>query len=214
MASVKTSRPKRTTDIPRSRRGENEVQRTHRTMARNIDLYGNVYGRRGAPTYGQSSEQRREIVQGARAGTRTARRMSRPSLPSAGGFKGPTLTGAHTSAIFAEYIVAVVIITMGLFVRGGAQGYTQTMSNVLMRLTALTSVFFVLFLLSSSKKGGQVAVWFGLLVDLGVILTAARTQTFSTVSDIVAGKGTGVETATLTAATTATEPPRMQLADE
>lgn len=143
---------------------------------------------------------------------RTRTRTRKP--PSAGGFKGPSLSGPHTSAIFAEYIAAVVIITLGIFVKGGAQGYSQVMSNVMMRLTALTAVFFVLFLLAGSKRGGQAAVWFGLLIDLAAILTAARSQTFSTTADIIAGKGTGVETATLTASTTETEPQRVQLPDE
>lgn len=144
--------------------------------------------------------------------TRTRTRSRR--LPSAGGFKGPSLSGAHTSSIFAEYIVAVVIISLGIFVRGGAQGYTVVISNVMMRLTALTAVFFVLFLMAGSKRGGQAAMWFGLLVDLAIVLQAARSQTFSTTADIIAGKGTGVDSTTLASSTTATEPTRVQLPDE
>jgi hypothetical protein len=53
-------------------------------------------------------------------------------------------------------------------------------------------VFFVLFLMQGSKRGGQLAIWLGLLIDLGVIFTAAREQLFTTTANIISGKGTGV----------------------
>jgi hypothetical protein len=88
------------------------------------------------------------------------------------------------------------------------------MSKVMMRLTALTAVFFVLFLMTGSKRGGQVAIWFGLLVDLGVIFTAARGQTFTSISDMISGKGTGVSLASATNALDAPHPEQMKLPDE
>lgn len=195
----------------------NELQKrqsraTQRRAAVKGALEGSEAGPEGAAIGAATAARKTRTSSTTSAPTRTRTRARK--LPSAGGFKGPSLTGPHTSAIFAEYIAAVVIISLGIFVKGGAQGYSVVMSNVMMRLTALTAVFFVLFLMAGSKKGGQAAVWFGLLVDLGVVFSAARTQTFSTMADIISGKGTGVDTTTLTSSTTEAEPQRIQLPDE
>jgi hypothetical protein len=97
--------------------------------------------------------------------------------------------GSHSGILFAEYIGGAVVISLELFTQGANRGYTASMSRVMIRLTALTAVFFVLFLMQGSRRGGQAAVWFGLIVDMGIVFTAGRGQTLSTTADIVSGKG-------------------------
>lgn len=124
------------------------------------------------------------------------------------------LEGPASGALFAEYFAGAFIISMELFTKSATAGYTTTMSRILIRLTALTSLFFVLFLMTGSKRGGQFAIWFGLLVDLGIVFTAARGQSFTTLADEISGKGTGI---TLDAATSALKvplPEQTQLPDE
>jgi hypothetical protein len=125
----------------------------------------------------------------ARASSSSSRARTRGSSRS----RGPgisKLSGPATGALFAEYFAGALIITFQLFTDTPSRGYLPTMSKVMMRLTALTAVFFVLFLMQGSRRGAQFAIWFGLLVDLGVIFTAARSQTFTTISDIIGNKGT------------------------
>jgi hypothetical protein len=77
----------------------------------------------------------------------------------------------------------------------------------MVRLTALTAVFFVLLLIAGSPNSGKAAAWFGALVDLGIVFTATRESMFSTLADVVQGVPTGADQATLTAAIKVTEPP-------
>ncbi len=101
--------------------------------------------------------------------------------------------GPHTGALFAEYFAAALIIVLALFTETATKGYSATISKVMLRLTALTMVFFVLFLMQGSKRGAQAAIYLGLLIDLGVIYSAAQEQLFSTTAAEVTGKGTGVQ---------------------
>jgi hypothetical protein len=158
----------------------------------------------------QRAGQRRAVVKGAATGIKTgpagaargaAKGAAKTRKSSAGararGYAGKRskafamgkVEGAQSGALLAEYLGGAVIISLELFTQGASRGYVSSMARVMIRLTALTAVFFVLFLMQGSRRGGQFAVWFGLLVDLGIILTAARGQTFSTTSDIVSGKG-------------------------
>jgi hypothetical protein len=119
-----------------------------------------------------------------------------------------------SGALFAEYFAGAFVISVSLFTKSGQDGYLPTMSKIMMRLTALTAVFFVLFLMTGSRRGGQIAMWFGLLVDLGIIFTAAKGETFTTLSDMISGKGTGVKLLSASDALKAPHPEQMQLADE
>ena len=139
------------------------------------------------------------VAAGAVKGRAGARKQQRASAPTRSRSRGSSrgrgpgiakLSGPATGALFAEYFAGALIISFDLFTETPTKGYVPTISKVMMRLTALTMVFFVLFLMQGSQRGAQFAVWFGLLVDLGVIFTAARAQTFSTMSDIISNKGT------------------------
>jgi len=104
------------------------------------------------------------------------------------------LEGPVSGALFAEYFAGIFVIFIGVFTKAPTEGYLAVMPKIMIRLTALTAVFFVLFLMQGSKRGAQAAVWFGLLVDLGIVFTAAKSQTFSTTADIISGKGMPVQT--------------------
>ena len=161
---------------------------------------------------------------GAATGARKARKQSVANRAArgtgsyaakrSGKFAMGKLESPASGALFAEYFAAALVISFDLFVKSASQGYLSTMSKVMMRLTALTAVFFVLFLMTGSQRGGQVAVWFGLLVDLGVIFTAAKGQSFTTISDMISGKGTGVTLTDATSALDAPHPEQMKLPDE
>lgn len=121
------------------------------------------------------------------------------------GFK--TLTGrASGGVLLAEYIGGALIITFSIFTKGPEKGYLDITSEVLIRLSALTAVFFVLFLLSGNSKSGKAAAWFGLLIDLGIVFTATSQSQFTTMADIISGKPTGVDQATLDSATSIKDP--------
>lgn len=153
----------------------------------------------------------------ARTGSaRRSRASSGPSGASRGakGFTLGKLEGPASGALFAEYFAGAFIITIELFTKSATEGYSTVMSRVLIRLTALTSLFFVLFLMSGSKRGGQFAIWFGLLVDLGIIFTAARGQAFTTLADEISGKGTGITLDAATSKLDVPHPDQMQLPDE
>jgi hypothetical protein len=107
-------------------------------------------------------------------------------------FQFKTYDRAPTGALVAEFMGAALIIVLALFTETATKGYAATISKVMMRLTALTMVFFVLFLLQGSKRGAQAAIWLGLLIVIGVIFTAAQEKVFTTTADEVSGKGTGV----------------------
>lgn len=101
------------------------------------------------------------------------------------------MTGKTNGApLLAEYIGGVVIICLGTLTRGPSQGYTNVMSELMLRLTALTTVFFILFLLAGSKAGKS-AVWFGLLVDLGILFTAATENVLSDTASLISNTSVG-----------------------
>lgn len=161
---------------------------------------------------------------GAATGARKARKQSVASRAArgtgsyaakrSGRFAMGKLESPASGTLFAEYFAGALVITLDLFVKSPTEGYLSTMSKVMMRLTALTAVFFVLFLMTGSKRGGQVAVWFGLLVDLGIVFTAARRRSFTDIADMVSGKGTGISLVDATSKLDVPHPSPPQLPDE
>lgn len=174
---------------------------------------GSVEGPAGAAAGAARGARKPRSPASSRTG-RTARATGRYAGNRAGKFGIAKLDSPASGALFAEYFAGALIISLDLFTKSATAGYLGTMSKIMMRLTALTAVFFVLFLMTGSQRGGQAAIWFGLLVDLGIIFTAARSQTFTTLSDMIAGKGTGVTLDAVTTALAAPHPDQVQLPDE
>jgi hypothetical protein len=93
-----------------------------------------------------------------------------------------------TPKLAAEWLVCMIIITATSLTKGGE--YTLNMSETLWRATAATGVYFVLAVLSMSKRLSGVTVAFGFLIVLVVLYKS--TNEIKTVLDAVSGKGTGL----------------------
>ncbi|HEX8763295.1 MAG TPA: hypothetical protein VF733_06100 [Candidatus Saccharimonadales bacterium] len=79
-----------------------------------------------------------------------------------------------TPILLAEFLIAIVVIGIGTTGNIARNGYQKSISSTMLRFSAVTGIWFVLFLLSSSKRGSNVAVLFGALVDAGIIFDAVR----------------------------------------
>jgi hypothetical protein len=119
--------------------------------------------------------------------------------------RGPFSKSSDRSPVLiAEFLGGAALITITLFTRGGKQGYQSIMTDLMIRLSALTAIFFVLFLMSGSKRGSQAASAFGALIDLGILYAAAQKQDVSTFVNLITGKG---DTSGTTLAADITEAP-------
>ncbi len=168
----------------------------------------------------RAAGERRKTVLGSTGGPSRPGARGRPAVTarrSSGGKQAKGAKGKGVSfdldslagktnggPLLAEFAAGVIIIVLGSLTRGPSQGYLNVMSELMLRLTALTTVFFTLFLLSGTK-GGKAAVWFGLLVDLGILFTAATENVLTQAASVVAGTPIGGDV--LTDAAVATEPP-------
>jgi hypothetical protein len=113
---------------------------------------------------------------------------------------------SRAPALFAEFLVAVVIISISLFTETKDRGYQTVMAEVMMRLSALTAFFFVLFLLTSSKRGGEFAMYMGLLVDIGILYRAVQKGNLTNFTSAISGQG--IEQGTPSLAADITEKPQ------
>jgi hypothetical protein len=93
----------------------------------------------------------------------------------------------------AEWLVCMIIIAVTSLTKGGE--YTLNMSETLWRMTAATGVYFVLAVLSMSKKLSGVTVAFGFLIVLVVLYKGSNE--IKTVLDVFSGKGSGQTSAQL-----------------
>lgn len=208
---------------------ELEVRRNRATERRKV-IKGALEGSEAGPTGAalgaaraarSSRKKTTEESASGSSGTRPSRARraagatGRYAGKRAGKFAMARLEGPASGALFAEYFGGALIIATGLFTKGPSKGYLDTMAEIMMRLTALTMVFFVLFLMTGSKRGGQAAIWLGLIIDLGIIFTAARGQHFTTLASEVSGKGSGIELTAMQEGLKVPEtPPGVQLPDE
>lgn len=205
---------------------ELEVRRSRATQRRQV-IRGAVVGSEIGPA-GAAVGAARASRSSRKAASSSASSSARPSRTrraagATGRYAGrraskfaiQRLEGPASGALFAEYFGGALVIATGLFTKGPSKGYLDTMAEIMMRLTALTAVFFVLFLMTGSKRGGQAAIWLGLIVDLGIVFTAARGQHFTTLASEIAGQGSGVElTAMHDALKVPPTPAGVQLPDE
>jgi hypothetical protein len=118
------------------------------------------------------------------------------------------VSGPHTGALIAEYILGVFFIFWAVFT--SKDTYTNSMSNALWRMSALTMLFFFLALVDHGGKSGKIAVAFGGMIDLAIIFTATSQNVISSMAKVVTGEGAGGGidlTSALTQAGGSTEPP-------
>jgi hypothetical protein len=100
--------------------------------------------------------------------------------------------GGHaskTTTLMAEWVLAIILIIWSVF--DGAKGYMDAMHDALWRLMAVSGVFFVMALLMRGKNTGKVAVAFGAIIDLALLLNLGKNGVFSSLSGVLSGKGTG-----------------------
>lgn len=116
------------------------------------------------------------------------------------------LTGREYGGVMlAEYLAGILILAVAMIIRGWSNGYLTVMTGFITRATALTGVFFILFLLGPTKAG-KAAMYFGALVDLAILFTATQQNVFSDVAKVVQGQALTTDTATVEANTTMDEP--------
>lgn len=207
-------------DTPQQAEARRQLAARGNKLAPRVDSSGNA----SSGTVARSARpgratQRRAVVKGAVTGAKTgptgaargaansarksrSSRVTRSAGNRSGKFAMGKLESPASGALFAEYFAGAFVISIGLFTKSSTDGYLPTMSKIMTRLTALTAVFFVLFLMTGSKRGGQAAMWFGLLIDLGIVFTAAKGETFTTLADMISGKGSGIQLTSATGAAT------------
>jgi hypothetical protein len=125
---------------------------------------GTAKARKGTPPRGGQQRQ-----QGFK---RSAKRASRGALKA-------RLPGTHSyqPVILAEFLMAMVVVTIGPVASGGTPAAQAKNSpspysvGTIKQLVAIGGVYFVLALLASSRRAGRFAAWFGALVLLGLGFT-------------------------------------------
>lgn len=97
--------------------------------------------------------------------------------------------GNYTPALVAEFILALIIVISDTISHTARTSYQEAMTKAALQSTALTGVFFILFLISAGKRGSKIAALFGVLIDLGVLFTAVNKGSISDLASLVQGKG-------------------------
>lgn len=129
----------------------------------------------------QTQARRKSTKSSAFTMPRSDKRQSSPLVKA--GNKSPVLV--------AEFIAGILIISISMFTRNRA--WQDAVSDIMIRLTALTAAFFVLFLLTGSKRSGQFAMWFGLLIDLGIMYAAVQKNDIAALGAMISGQGNPIE---------------------
>lgn len=99
----------------------------------------------------------------------------------------PNYPKSYTQTLVVEYLAAAVLIMVGVVV--GTDSYVKKMSHALVRLTALTGVFFVLALMATGEKSGKFAASFGLLIDIAVLFDQAHNGNLKGIKDSLKSAG-------------------------
>lgn len=93
----------------------------------------------------------------------------------------------RTPVLVAELGIAFLIIGINGASNIARDGYQKAISGIMLRYTALTGVFFILFLFTSSKKGSTFAAWFGALIVLGILFDAVNGKGITDLATVIKG---------------------------
>lgn len=118
------------------------------------------------------------------------KRQSSLSLPRSDKRRSSPLrkVANKTPVLVGEYIACVLIIGSELITQTARNGYQKTIASVMLRLTALTGVFFVLFMFATGGgRSSEFAAWFGLLIVIATILDASNKGTIMDMGDLLTG---------------------------
>lgn len=153
---------------------------------------------RSAPSTGAHRAKTSTSSSGHRATGRTLqadRRQLQQGFGSARRGASQGLTEAHrvtapahrqySGVLFAEYLAGALLIMLGIFV--GDDSYSTKMGRALLRLSALTAVFFVLALVASGENSGKFAAAFGGLIDVAILFDATKSGTIKNVGSVFSG---------------------------
>jgi hypothetical protein len=121
------------------------------------------------------SERKRKTRGDGAAGGRSRTRRSPGSQPKIG-------------VLIAEWLLALVLISVTVPMSGSSKGYQQTITSIMLRLTGLTGIFFALALIGTSQKAARFTIWFGLLIDLGIIYHASTSGALKATTAIFQGQ--------------------------
>lgn len=94
----------------------------------------------------------------------------------------------HVRVLVAEWLLAAILITVTVPAEKGGKGYPQMMTTIMMRLTALTGLFFALTLIGTVQRAAKFAIWFGFIVDLGILYHATTSGSTKAIANIFNGK--------------------------
>lgn len=113
-------------------------------------------------------------------GARTPRRSSprtsgRPMQP-------------HVRVLVAEWMLAVILIVVTVPSEKGGKGYANMMTTLMLRLSGLTGIFFALSLIGTAQRAARFSIWFGFIIDLGILYHAASNRSGGTLAAIFTGK--------------------------
>jgi hypothetical protein len=103
----------------------------------------------------------------------------------------------HSPVLLSEFLVAMVIVGAKGVTDIATTGYQKAITGIMLRYTAIIAIWFVLFLMSSSKRGSQFAMWFGLLIDLGILFDAVSGDAIANLTSIINGQGLPSQTVLL-----------------
>lgn len=170
--------------------------RTKANMAKGLTPLGNP-GRSKPTPKPQPAPRTAAPARSPARSTRTTssrRRTGRSRYSATSPFRARS-RGSYSQMLLLEYLVAAVLILLGVFV--GTDHYAKKMSAALLRLTALTGLFFVLALVASGPGSGKFAATFGLLIDVGVLFDSANSGHLQTIASVLKGGGSSDTGATV-----------------
>ena len=94
----------------------------------------------------------------------------------------------HVRVLVAEWLLAAILIAVTVPSEKGSKGYGQMMSTIMMRLTALTGLFFALTLIGTVQRAAKFAIWFGFIVDLGILYHATTSGSTKAIANVFKGQ--------------------------
>lgn len=85
------------------------------------------------------------------------------------------------AVLVAEWLAGLIVIWLGVFT--SSSDYATVMLQIGKRYLAVTAIFFVLALLAAGGgKKAEAAKWMGLLIDVGIVLSATQSGLFQALS--------------------------------
>jgi hypothetical protein len=90
--------------------------------------------------------------------------------------------------LVVEWVLAAILITVTVPSEKGGKGYSEMMSTMMLRLSGLTGIFFALALIGTSQRAAKFSIYFGFIIDLGILYHAATSGSGTALSGIFTGK--------------------------